>query len=72
VASNEGLFFQFLQHHTVWPKGVAELSFTARIVLLMRDVRDMRDERDGPNGASLMDSQLRVSNEGLLTFPTLP
>ena len=38
-----------------WPdeREAARLSFTARIVSLMRDVRDMRD---GPNGEGLMDS----------------
>jgi|SRR6267378_385150 len=30
-ASNEGLLFSSLRHHTISPKGVARLSFTARI-----------------------------------------
>ena len=47
-APNEGLLPPYLQHHTFSPKGVAGLSFTARIGRAHSDRARSASKKDGP------------------------
>ena len=72
ISPGEGLLLPFLHHHTVSPKGVAGLSFTARIGRAQFHRARSASKKDGPAAPFIFFGDRALREHRGLTGPSLP